>query len=805
VDFETALSNVTTISGETPIFADYASILFANTPGIHSLAVLGDKLRGVVNGRVIIQYMDNLVNLTGLDNITGFSVKPDFEIHVHIINNPLLMSVMALANSGLTTYHVHMHSNFQLCEAPKDWGQLDSSGHLITYQPVCNRCSPGLMGFKMTKRPLTMPCIQSQAGLKRLADAKCELVNFVCLHDCAECTQTMFDAAFENLHTINGFNVPFNEDTGEFGSGWSISLHNSPGITSLKPFHRLDSLMGGMGIRQMDELTDLDGLENIQNVTTLIDNHIFPANAVIFPFNHGSPSIEILDNNKLRSAMAAQATTFSGDSTLTVQYNPALCDLPQHWKVSDRVTNNGGSICTTKNPTEPLKNACVELIFGIMSGCVILGLLFYRTQIEHSIQEEELKQEEQNGKLNDALLDVMRPVPLFKCIAIPDDVETDRSAGMVPMREVEFLDFISGGFYGKVYRARWKGSVIAAKAIDLCALPLPRSVNPRSVASGSSSNHDWLESGSGLGMDMEAQDVEAQALDRFRREVQILSAVRHHNIVSYVGFGRMLDNTTGRVMAILLMEYVEGVTLLDLLRDGIWNPKNAKQSGGEKGQENEDLEGGDSYGGNDNDGCDPLRYNLAMQVTNGIGHLHERHIIHRDIKPNNVLLNNARTIAKIADFGLAISMPATSSADEKHVPSALGNMMYIAPEVLLGKQGSAMMDVYSLGLVIWQIFSRKMLVSKTVLEHARAVIESEHHTETSQNLRSDEENWLPVRLPTSLPSGAMSFVPNRHLRALLLRCWHKDPGLRPTCKEIGQQLQLAMDSLVPRRPTRRLA
>jgi serine/threonine protein kinase len=355
---------------------------------------------------------------------------------------------------------------------------------------------------------------------------------------------------------------------------------------------------------------------------------------------------------------------------------------------------------------------------------------------------------------------------------------------MVSMKEVEFLDFISGGSYGRVYRVRWKGGIIAAKTIDLSSL------SRRESDSSDESKSTYREYSS----DDESKSTyrEAQVFSRFRREVQILSAVRHHNIVSYVGFGRALDKTTGGMLAVLLMEYVEGGTLADFLRNkGDWNKTKVKGNGGERNSDGEtsnaaldeeqDLDSCGGSSGSSGDGFGPERYNLAMQMTCGIGYLHERHIIHRDIKPNNVLLNNTHTLAKIADFGLAISMPASAPSNQKHMPSAVGNVMYIAPEVMLGKPASETMDVYALGLVIWQLFSGQRLVSQTVLDLALAM----------RFANSEAEDY---KMPKSLPPNALRRITNGHLRALLLRCWHQKPDLRPSCTEIGHQLRLAMES-----------
>jgi serine/threonine protein kinase len=796
---EAAMANVTTITGAVPNNLVNPSICLVSTSGIRSLAMLKGVVKGVMPGGILIQKSNKLLNLDGLEGITEFVQRPYGKFMITITSNALLASVMALGKAKLNPARkLHIHSNFQMCAVPAKWGELDGFNSVMTYQFPCNQCSAANLGLDMVLLPfplsmgkyLRMPCINSEAGLRRIADAKCNSADYVCVSNCSDCTQSSFEAAFENVQNLSGFGVPV--ESHNFGKAWSIMLTTSPGITSLKPLRRIRSLMGGVFIHKMDGLSDLQGLEKIEVVSTGIDFNNYPADASMVPFALTQLSLSITGNPNLKSARAFENVHVWGK--VDMHDNPSLCDLPPQFRnhVGDEIANNGVSCVQAKHRSNL---SWLVVAVGIVTVFVLLSFVMYSSKGTRA-KHEELKHEEQDEKQS-PLLGTMEPDMRF-ISSSPYESDADREEGMVPMNEVQFLDFISDGSFGRVYRVRWKGGIIAAKTIDLSALSRSAELEADSTDLSDEST-DLSDERTELSDERTSTYWEAQLFGRFRREVQILSAVRHHNIVSYVGFGRALDNTTGSMLAILLMEYVEGGTLLDFLREWNWDKVKGKKGGmGERDSDDEtgsgDLDterGWDSNGGSSDDGFDPDRYNLAMQMTCGIEHLHELHIIHRDIKPNNVLLNDTHTLAKIADFGLAISMPANAPANQKHMPSAMGNVMYVAPEVMLGKPSSQTVDVYALGLVIWQIFSGQRLVRQTALDLILAVIDPGREIGSSN---STSKSKTDCKLPKSLPPNALRSIANGHLRALLLRCWHQEPDNRPTCTEIGRQLRLAMES-----------
>lgn len=97
----------------------------------------------------------------------------------------------------------------------------------------------------------------------------------------------------------------------------------------------------------------------------------------------------------------------------------------------------------------------------------------------------------------------------------------------------------------------------------------------------------------------------------------------------------------------------------------------------------------------------PLHF--AVQISKALEHAHEKGIVHRDIKPQNIMILKDGTI-KVADFGIA----ALESAQEKKSDQTVGSVHYIAPEQARGEQPDPRSDIYSLGVVMYEMLTGKM-------------------------------------------------------------------------------------------------
>ncbi|MEE9097867.1 Stk1 family PASTA domain-containing Ser/Thr kinase [Pseudarthrobacter phenanthrenivorans] len=151
-------------------------------------------------------------------------------------------------------------------------------------------------------------------------------------------------------------------------------------------------------------------------------------------------------------------------------------------------------------------------------------------------------------------------------------------------------------------------------------------------------------------------------LDRLGREAKAAARLSHPHVVGVLDQGH--DGNT----AYLVMEYIKGHTLRDLLRDrGALTPR--------------------------------LALALIDPVVEGLGAAHAAGFIHRDVKPENVLIADDGRI-KIGDFGLARAVTSSTSTG-----ALLGTLAYISPELVLGKPADARSDVYSVGIMLYEMLT----------------------------------------------------------------------------------------------------
>jgi len=204
--------------------------------------------------------------------------------------------------------------------------------------------------------------------------------------------------------------------------------------------------------------------------------------------------------------------------------------------------------------------------------------------------------------------------------------------------------------------------------------------------------------------------------DRFVREAKLAAQLSHPNVVQIYDAGE--DDGTPYIV----MEYVEGRSLDDEL----------------------DLE----------QRLDPARVvDLAVQVCGGLEHAHGAGLVHRDIKPGNLLLRDDGTV-KIADFGIARAAETTRLTQ---MGSVLGTAAYLAPEQALGEEVTAAADIYSFGCVLYQCLTgRTPYVFESLAELA---------------VKHREEPIPPVRelRPEIAPE----------LEAVVMRCLARNPDYRP--------------------------
>ncbi len=160
---------------------------------------------------------------------------------------------------------------------------------------------------------------------------------------------------------------------------------------------------------------------------------------------------------------------------------------------------------------------------------------------------------------------------------------------------------------------------------------------------------------------------------------------------------------------------------------------------------------------------------ILRQVCDSLAEAHEAGLIHRDIKPGNIVLTHAGLagdFAKVVDFGLA--QPVDGPGRSQHLIA--GTPAYIAPEILAGGAPSPRTDIYSLGCIAYWL-----LTAKPVFEAATAPLTMQAHlTETPRPLAGRTQNPIPA-----------------DLEALVLACLAKDPAARPaTARELSALLEV---------------
>jgi hypothetical protein len=159
--------------------------------------------------------------------------------------------------------------------------------------------------------------------------------------------------------------------------------------------------------------------------------------------------------------------------------------------------------------------------------------------------------------------------------------------------------------------------------------------------------------------------TDPEYLERFRREARAVAKLSHPNIVTVIDRG----DDGGRQY--IVFEHVEGENLKELvLRSGRLPVRRALE--------------------------------LALAIADGLAFAHDHGLVHRDVKPQNVLLNGEGEV-KVTDFGIARSLHMDHGVTQ--TGTVLGTGEYLAPEQASGKPVSAATDVYSLGVVLWELLA----------------------------------------------------------------------------------------------------
>lgn len=160
-------------------------------------------------------------------------------------------------------------------------------------------------------------------------------------------------------------------------------------------------------------------------------------------------------------------------------------------------------------------------------------------------------------------------------------------------------------------------------------------------------------------------------IKKFRRESQAAASLSHPNIVNIYDVG--VDKKDGHDIQYIVMEYIKGKTLKEVIR--------------EKGKLTVD---------------ETIEY--SIEIAEALEHAHKNHIVHRDIKPHNIMVAEDGRI-KVTDFGIARAATASTVTNTSNV---IGSVHYFSPEQARGGYTDEKSDIYSLGIVMYEMITGKV-------------------------------------------------------------------------------------------------
>lgn len=152
---------------------------------------------------------------------------------------------------------------------------------------------------------------------------------------------------------------------------------------------------------------------------------------------------------------------------------------------------------------------------------------------------------------------------------------------------------------------------------------------------------------------------------------------------------------------------------------------------------------------------------IINDIANGLAFLHASNIFHRDLKSPNVLISEHNR-AKLSDFGLAKVKKETQSIAAE---GPVGTYEWMAPELISGGTYTNKADIFSFGIILWEIASRKA-------PYATEIIRTLIPTKVAQGYRE--------QIPPATP---------KKISSLMRFCWHTDPTHRPTAPQVVEYLR----------------
>ncbi|KAL9642599.1 hypothetical protein ABK040_011164 [Willaertia magna] len=249
-----------------------------------------------------------------------------------------------------------------------------------------------------------------------------------------------------------------------------------------------------------------------------------------------------------------------------------------------------------------------------------------------------------------------------------------KKSWIIPIEELKITDRIGSGGESVIFLATWLGNKVAVKRLL-------------------DEDYDEITNNSLDDYSIINTSDENKFEDTFEKEAYILSTLRFPNIITF--YGICITNTD----RFIIVEYLSGGNLREVISES------------KKGKKLLSLNR-------------KLKY--LLDISYGMKYLHNLKptIIHRDLKPENILLNAETDTCKIADFGLGRSL---NNNAQSMLTSNIGTPKYISPEILLDEPYTEKCDVYSYGIIMWELLFELKAFSRESIEIMKTFIQRNSH------------------------------------------------------------------------------
>ncbi|KAI0563570.1 Serine/threonine-protein kinase [Gracilaria domingensis] len=321
----------------------------------------------------------------------------------------------------------------------------------------------------------------------------------------------------------------------------------------------------------------------------------------------------------------------------------------------------------------------------------------------------------------------------------------------VNVNDVELVHPIGHGAFSEMWKGLWRSTPVAVKKLTT------RTIKGDVLQNDQTLDDLPFERRTPSALEPVGFSPEDREMLRdFRLEVSMLNKVRHPNIVLFLGA------CTVPPQLCILTEFCHGGSLFAALRKRSWRQCLSLQD---------------------------LR-SVARYIARGMRYLHACHIIHRDLKSQNLLLDrpveDGCPVVKVADFGLSRQFRGIGTVTGSVagiMTSETGTYRWMAPEMIRHEPYNDKVDVYSFGVVLWELFSCEIpFAGMTPVQAAFAV--ADKHLRP----KAESEYARRVKIPAAW-------------EALIERCWHRDTHERPRFSEVLRvldEMESCSEEEVPR-------